>query len=208
MRAKNFLLLGIVFAIFISCSLYTPPKSREETFIKTKITSPSSKNLLILGFSYPGYDPEIGKKVSQIFHQEILKKRKLKRVVLKENLLWTMEGDEEESISNALRISDKMGFDLVLLGWVDKIVYGKLTPFEITLRIRLISVKNKKTLFYAYKREVKESKDLSYPLDQKLSIQTPYFEDVIRDIAEKLVSKMFADHKVKTFLLKYQKKGK
>ncbi len=205
MKFKSFVIIIILF-LFPFCSLYQPPKSKEETFIKTNIPNPSNKTIVIFGFSSPSYAPQIGTTVSRIFHQELLKRQTIKKVVLKENTRWLMEGDEEESIKNAINLANKMGFDLVLLGWVDKVVYGKLTNLEIILRIRVISIKDKKTLFYSYKREVKESKDLSYPLDAKLSLQTPYLEDVIREMANSLISKMLSDNKVKNFLRLWEKR--
>ncbi len=207
MRKRIFYVLTVFSLLFIfSCSLYSPPKSREETFLKSKVTSQREKKLLVLRFISPGYDKSVGVEVAKIFHQEILRTGKLKMAKLREKIRWEMSEDEESEIEYALRIANEKNFDLLLLGWIDKMVYGKLTPLEIVLRVRLLSVKDKKTLFYLYKREVKESKEREYPLETRLSVLTPPVEYVLRDMAKEIIEKMFSSSKVKNFIKLWSKK--
>jgi len=110
------------------------------------------------------------------------------------------------SIKNALSIAKKRGFDLILLGWVDKIVYGKLTGTEIILKIRLIEIKSKKTLWY--ERDIKKTKahDKSYPIESKLSEPAPSIEYSIRALAKNMVSSRFESKRIKDFFKLWEKK--
>ncbi len=197
----------IILGLILSSCLININHAKRDKFLKGKIENPEVKSLLIMRFKTPNYDNRIGKLGAEIFHQEFLRKNVLKKVVLDNYTEWTVKyKDEESSIKNGIRIAEKKGYDLLLLGWVDKIVYGKLTGTEIILKIRLIEVKTKKTLWY--ERDYKRTKalDKSYPIETKLSEPAPSVESTMRGLAKKMVSNMFASKKIKDFFKLWEKK--
>jgi hypothetical protein len=197
----------IIFGLLVSSCILKVNDTKRDKFLKGKIEQPESKSLLILQFKTPFYDSKIGKTTAEIFHQELLRKNILKRATLDTQTEWVVKyKDDETSIKNALSIAKKRGFDLILLGWVDKIVYGKLTGTEIILKIRLIEIKSKKTIWY--ERDIKKTKahDKSYPIESKLSEPAPSIEYSIRALAKNMVSSMFESKRIKDFFKLWEKK--
>ena len=204
---KRYLSLIIVALLISSCVLKVND-TKKDKFLKGKIAEPESKSLLILQFKTPLYDSKIGKIAAEIFHQELLRKNILKKAVLDTQAEWVVKyRDDETSIKNALLIGEKRGFDFILLGWIDKIIYGKLTGTEIVLRVRVIEVKTKKTIWY--ERDIKKTKahDKSFPIESKLSEPAPSIESSLRELSRSMVSSMFASKKIKDFFKLWEKKN-
>jgi len=196
------------YGLLISSCIITTNHTKRDKFLKGKIEQPESKSLLILKFKTPLYDNDIGKVGAEIFHQELLRKNILKKAVLDNQTEWIIKyKDDETSIKNGIKIASEKGFDLVLLGWIDKIVYGKLTGTEVVLKIRLIDVKQNKTLWYERDLQKSNAHDKSYPIETKLSEPAPPVEATLRKLSRKMVSNMFASKKIQNFFKLWEKKN-
>ena len=203
------IIILIIFVSFLSACFIHQDTTQRDIFLKGKVKSPEEKSLLILQFSSPAYDQRIGKIASEIFHQELLKSNKFAKVMLNNNFNWIVRfKDEETSIKNALSFARKKGVSLLFLGWVEKAVYGKLTDTEVIIKVRLIDVKNLKTLWYERDRKITKAKDQTYPLETKLSKPLPPLEHTIRLLARKEINSMFADKSVKKFFKLWEKREK
>jgi len=203
------ILILIFVILFLSACLIHQDTTQRDIFLKGKVKSPQEKSLLILKFSSPSYDRRVGKIAAEIFHQELLKSNKFGKVMLNNDFHWIVKyRDEETSIKNALSFAREKGVSLLLLGWVEKAVYGKLTDTEVIIKVRLIDVKSLKTLWYERDRKITKAKERSYPLETKLSTPLPPLEYIIRLLARKEIGSMFASKSVKKFFRLWEKRDK
>ena len=204
---KVIIIIGVL--VLLSGCLINKSSTQKDVFLKGKVRNTRGKSVLVLKFASPSYDKKIGLKAAEIFHQELLRVNKYRKVALNNNYEWTVKyRDEETSIRTALEFARKKGFSLLFLGWVEKAVYGRLTDTEVIIKVRLIDTKTLKTLWYERDRKIMKAKDPSYPIETKLSTPLPPLEETIRSLARNQINRMLADKKVKSFFKLWEKRNK
>jgi hypothetical protein len=169
MKYVNYGILLILVLILFNCSL-VHKNHPVQIYIKNKDIDLKSNSLLIFNFKEPGYALESGIHAAQLCHQKLLKAKTFKTISIENNSPWNRLGEtDEERLQNAISEGREKHYSTVLVGEIIEYIYGGINQSRIQIKLRIIDVNSKTTLFYAGIKKSNSSKDPSYPLDTKLA---------------------------------------
>jgi hypothetical protein len=130
-------------------------------------------SILIFNLDEPGHALGSGKKVAEMFHLGLLHYRAFKIVSLYSDSPWNRIADnEEERLMLALQEAREKDFDYILVGDLREFFYGAINPSRVSMKIRIIEVKSRATIFMATHYMEHLGRDPNYPLQTKFSKQS------------------------------------
>jgi hypothetical protein len=166
---KQIALVALSLCFFSSCWLAPPPKSLE-VYVHLKQKSMSQSSLLVLNFREPTYAAGKGAEMARIGQELLLQAKKFRVVALRLDSAWDRMGkSDEDRLKLALTDAARGGYDYVLAGELEEFVYGQMGKSRVRIRLRIMAVNTLVTVFYAANMREEAAKDLSYPLDTRLS---------------------------------------
>lgn len=143
----------------VSCASWVRDRNVNE-IINFKRPNLGHCSVLILNFREPPHALGSGVKTAELFHQEILKMKKFKLAALQVNSQWDrLDETEEERLLRAMTEGEEKGLDYILLGDVREYYSGGLTDTRVRIRVRLIELATRTTVFLAENQETFSSKD-------------------------------------------------
>lgn len=158
----------------------------------------AKSSVLVFNFKEPGYAAGAGLTVAEMFHTELLKKKLFKVVSLRSGSAWDRLGNtEEERLMQTMEEGKERQFDYILVGEVRDYFYGGINRTRVLIRVRIIEVSTRTTVFLADNYEEAKSKDPSYPLTTKLSKRARVPREVAGKVVEELIKKIAVVGKVK-----------
>lgn len=151
----------------------------------------AQSSILILNFKEPEYAKGMGAEVASLFHLQMLEAKKFQVISLNTHSLWSLIGDnEEENLMQALQETRERSFDYILVGELKEFYYGGLHPTRVFMKVRIIEVKSKTTIFLASHGIEMQGKDPNYPMQTQLARKSTaplvLVEKLIRQIIKKI----------------------
>ncbi|MCP5054665.1 MAG: DUF4823 domain-containing protein [bacterium] len=165
------------------CSLWNKTPNLD-VIVKLQRDNLEISSILVFNFNEPGYAEGSGAVVAEMFHLELLKEKKFKLASLYADSPWSRIADtEEKRLLQALEEAKTKQFDYILVGDLREFFYGGMDKTRVYMKIRIIEVQTRTTIFLASNYMRKKGKDPTYPIQTKLSkISTPP-----RELAAKIV---------------------
>ena len=190
---KNFLLFMAVtlfFGLIVNFSC-TPGHKKLNIVVQLPRKNLAQSSLLVVNFREPPHAAGIGAYIAERFHMNLLQSKKFRVVGLFNNSPWSRLGNtEEERLLNALEECQKKKFDYLLVGELKDFYDGGINPSRVEIKIRVIEVQSKITIFLAENYKESQGKDPSYPMTTKLSKRSKHpkilAEKIIREFIHKI----------------------
>ncbi|MCP4217876.1 MAG: hypothetical protein GY765_24755 [bacterium] len=188
MKKTAYLLLAVLF--LSGCAVMVPNKDLNVA-LKLKRENLDQSTVLVFNFKPPDYAPDCGTQLSEMFHMELLKRKKFKMVSLYNDSKWyRLEDLEEKRLLIAIEEGKEKGFDYILLGDIKEFFYGGINAGRVRITIRLIEVKTQKTILLVEDYKEHKGKDPTYPLNTKLSKRSRSPRVLSEKIVKELVKKI------------------
>ncbi|MCP4152674.1 MAG: hypothetical protein GY757_33370 [bacterium] len=182
------ILVLLAYCMGITACAVMPPKKNLRVIIKLNRENLKQSTLLIFNFKEPQHAQGKGLMLSELFHSAILRAKKFKVVAMNANSTWNRLAEtEEERLLNALEEGKEKGFDYILVGDIKEFFFGAINKTRVRIKIRLIEVKTKTTVFLAENGKSAKSKDPNYPLNTKLAKYAKSPEAIAEKITKELV---------------------
>lgn len=144
-------------------------------------------SILVFNFHEPEHARGEGAYVAERFHLNLLKSKKFRVASLFNDSPWNrIATAEEERLMLALEEGRKQKFDYILVGRLIEFFDGGATSTRVQLKVRIIEVSSRTTIFLAEHGSQAKSKDPSYPIATKLSRRATH----PRQLAEKLIKEV------------------
>jgi hypothetical protein len=142
-KKKLYRLVFILFLIFsLQNCITSKPDLQTNVIIKHNLEDIQISSIGIFDFSYSSQLQGLGTSLAQITKDYLLSKKFIRQIEL--------VGKRAGTIDQCIKIGSKMGYDLILVGYISDIFYGGIsTSSKISISIRIIDVKTKVTLWYA-----------------------------------------------------------
>ncbi|MCP5104549.1 MAG: hypothetical protein GY950_14280 [bacterium] len=148
-------------------------------------------SILIFKFKEPAHAQGKGSLAAEMFHSHLLKTRKFKVVSLDTANPWGRLGEtEEERLLNLLEEGKEKQFDYILVGELKEFFYGGINRTRVRMKVRIIEVTTKTTIFLAENAKEARSKDPHYPLDTKLAKKAKGPETLTEKAIKELIEKI------------------
>jgi len=117
-------------------------------------------SVLIFNFKEPAHALNAGAVTAEMFHLELLKTKVFKVTALHSQSSWARIADtEEERLLAALQEAQAQSFDYILLGDLRSYIHGGLDKTAVEMKVRLIEVKSRTTIFLATGQSRHQGKD-------------------------------------------------
>lgn len=130
----------------------------------------NQSTILIFNFKEPLYANGTGTFAAEMFHIHLLKSKKFKVVSLLNDSPWPRLGEnEEERLLILLENPRAQNFDYILVGELKDFYDGGINKSRVRMKVRIIEVKTKTTIFLAEHAKESKGKDPHYPMDTKLT---------------------------------------
>ncbi len=187
---RIWVLMLLCLGVLQQCALYKGEKG-PKIIIHLERDNLVDSSLLVLNFAEPHYARGKGVAVAEMVHEILLESKKFKVVTLDTSSFWSFIGDsEEDTLLEALKYPRAKEFDYVLLGELTDYYFGGLHPTRVYMKIRIMEVKTKTTIFMAAHGLQSKGKDPNYPMQTQLTQQSPnpinLADEIFRQIIKKL----------------------
>jgi hypothetical protein len=127
-------------------------------------------SLLVFTFKAPAHAEEKGALATALCQELLLEKRLFRVAAQDTRSPWNRLGDGEEAqLRTALAEGEKQGFNYILAGEITDYVWGGMNRTRVGLKLRIIDVRTRITVFFAEHRLEKEPQEKSSPLTARLS---------------------------------------
>lgn len=192
MKRKPLILL-ILLSLVLSCSscIYWNKKPEVNVMIRSERKDIQKSSLLILNMVEPSYAAGSGAHTAEIFHNSLLKSKKFRVVGLCVDSPWVRVSDLEETrLMDAVEEARKRNFDYVLAGELTDYYYGGIQTSRVSLKIRVIEVATRITIFFAQYSRQNEARDSSFPMNTKLSGIAQPPEKLVIEMVDAFIAKM------------------
>lgn len=151
-------------------------------------------SILVFNLKEPYYAEGMGAYVAELFHLQLLETRTFKVASLYTDSPWDRIADSEESrLMQALQEAKDRNFQYILVGELRDFYYGGMNDSRVTMKIRIIEVPTRTTIFLASNYIAGKSKDPSYPMQTKLSkpatAPKKLSETVVREFVNELIKR-------------------
>ncbi len=122
------------------------------------------QKVLVINFMQPDYLGEEGAILAEKSQQTLLASGKFQIIAAKTDFDWARSGSSfEDQLKEVFKIAKD--FDYLLIGKIEKFLYGSATSTCVELSIRLIRIKDRLTLYYASLDKEQTARDSKAPLD-------------------------------------------
>ncbi|MCX6582221.1 MAG: hypothetical protein NT166_18780 [Candidatus Aminicenantes bacterium] len=183
---KKISALVLIVILTAGCAALQPDKSLE-VFLDLKRQNLGRSSILIFNFKEPSYAGDAGAQAAELFHSRLLKSKKFKVVGLVANSPWPRLGEsEEDRILYLLDDKQSKNFDYILVGELKDFYYGGINSSRVKMKIRIINVKTRTTIFLAENARGDSGKDPHYPMNTRLTTKA----DSPQVLAEKIVMEL------------------
>ncbi len=147
-------------------------------------------SILIFNFMAPDYNLESGK-IASATAKNILLKEKIFKVISEDYFDWDLAGkSEEEKIVKAMIKAKKAGYDYLMIGNVKDFIYGGLNKTKVRVKIRIIELKSRITVFMAENSLAQDYKEGEHPFNPKLSKESMKPQKLIYYVMKGIFSKL------------------
>jgi len=184
MKKINALLLMVI--LMVGCAALQPEKTLE-VFLDLNRKNLDRSSILIYNFKEPSYAVGAGAQTAELFHSRLLKSKKFKVVGLFTESPWPRLGEsEEERILYLLDDEQAKNFNYILVGELKDFYYGGINISRVKMKIRIIDVKTRTTIFLAEDAKGDSGKDPHYPMNTRMTTKA----DSPQVLAEKIVMEL------------------
>ncbi len=192
MKRKPLILLVLLSLVFLySSCIYWNKKPEVNVIMRSERKDLQKSSLLILNMIEPSYATGSGARTAEIFHSSLLKSKKFRIVGLCVDSPWVRVSDGEETrLMDAVEEARKRNFDYVLAGELTDYYYGGIQTSRVSIKIRVIEVATRITIFFAQYSRQNEAKDSSFPMNTKLSGTAQRPEKLVTEIVDAFIAKM------------------
>lgn len=188
MKKISAILLMVI--ITTGCTTLQPDKNLEVSLdLNRKNLDRSS--ILIFNFKEPSYAAGAGVQTAELFHSRLLKAKKFKVVGLLTDSPWPRLGEsEEDRILYLLNDEQAKKFDYILVGELIDFYYGGINSSRVTMKIRIIDVKTKTTIFLAEDAKGDSGKDPHYPMNTRMTTKANSPQTLAEKIVKEIIKKI------------------
>ncbi|HLP59685.1 MAG TPA: hypothetical protein VK186_12675 [Candidatus Deferrimicrobium sp.] len=158
-----------------------------EVFLNLPRKNLARSSILIFNFKEPAYANGAGVLAAELFHSRLLKTKKFKVTGLLTDSPWSRLGEsEEDRILYLLDDNKAQNYDYILVGELKDFYYGGINISRVKMKVRIIEVKSKTTIFMAENANADSGKAPQYLMDTQLTkkAKSPQF------LAEKMVKEL------------------
>lgn len=129
-----------------------------------------NSSILIFNFREPSYAEGMGIFAAEVFHTHLLESKKFKVVSLDTSSAWGRLGETaEERLLTLLEEGRDRKFDYILVGELKTFYYGGMNTSRVNMRVRIIEVPTRTTIFLADNSKEAASTDRHRPMDTRLA---------------------------------------
>ena len=133
----------------------------------------------------------MGTYTAERFHFYLLDSKIFKIASLYTNSPWSRLGEaEEDRLLNALEEGQTKNFDYILVGHLKEFFPGGITKSRVKIRVRIIEVKTRTTIFLADNYKEHLGHDRTYPLNSRLTSTSTAPEALAEKIVKDFIKKM------------------
>ena len=137
-----FLIFNLQNCMFFKHHLQTYNRPFVNVIIKHNIEDIQASNIGIFDFGHSAGLKELGGSFAQFTKDYLLYKKSIRLIEL--------VGKKAGTIDECIKTGRKMGYDLILVGYITEMFYGGISAnSKISISLRIIDVRNKVTLWYA-----------------------------------------------------------
>jgi hypothetical protein len=191
-RILLFMIAMVFFSLIVNISC-TPVHKKLHVVVQVPRKNLVRASLLVFNFSEPPYANGVGTYTSERFHINLLESRIFKIVGLYTDSPWDRLGEtEEQRILNALEEGKSKNFDYILVGELKDYYDGGINPSRVCIKIRIIEVQSKITIFLAENYKESHGKDPSYPMIAKLSTRSQNPKILVEKIIQEFIPQVDA----------------
>lgn len=186
-KISAILLMAIV---TVGCAALQQDKNLE-VFLNLKRQNLDRSSILIFNFKEPSYASGAGAQAAELFHSRLLKSKKFKVVGLFTDSPWPRLGEsEEDRILYLLDDEQAKNFDYILVGELKDFYYGGINISRVKMKVRIIDVKTKTTIFLAENAKGDSGKDPHYPMNTHLTKKANSPQILAEKIVKELIKKI------------------
>lgn len=176
--------------VFQGC-IMVPKNKNLKVYIHLEREELKDASLMVFNFKEPSYAEGSGAVVADLFHKTLLKTKKFRTISLQKISPWSRLGlTEEERLATAMKDGIKKNFKYILVGEILDYLYGGLNKTKVTIKVRIIELHTRKTIYYAENKKQNLAKDPSYPLETKLAEPSLEPAKLSEFIVKELVNKI------------------
>lgn len=176
--------------LFVSCGVIRKEK-RLTVPIHLERKNLEKASVLVFNFHEPDHAEGAGAFAAERFHLSLLQSKKFRVVSLFNNSSWSrIATAQEERLLLALEEGQRQTFDYVLVGQLLEFFDGGTTRSRVRLRVRIIEVSSRTTIFLAEHGTQAKSKDPSYPISTKLSRRAAHPRQLLEKLIKEVVGKI------------------
>jgi hypothetical protein len=195
---KHILMLAVilpVLGVLNQCAVMNPQKGMNVVVHLQRDNLPDS-TILIFNLGEPGYAGGAGKKVAELFHLGFLHYRAFKVASLYSDSPWDRIADnEEERLMLALQEAKEKNFDYILVGDLREFFYGAINPSRVNMKVRVIEVESRATIFLANHYMEHQGRDPNYPMQTKFSKQSAEPVKLAELMVDMFIRKLIKENK-------------
>lgn len=193
------LLTGVMFSS--GCSIFHKDKHLNVTVHLPRETL-GDATILVFNLKEPYYAEGMGAHVAELFHLYLLETRTFKVASLYSDSPWDRIAEtEEKRLLQALMEAKDRDFRYILVGELRDFYYGGMNDSRVKMKIRIIEVPTRTTIYLASNYIDSKAKDPTYPLQTKLTKRsTPpkeLAETVVREFVNELIKRNTHYHRKK-----------
>ncbi|UCD90053.1 MAG: hypothetical protein JSW04_01030, partial [Desulfobacterales bacterium] len=138
-----------VSTVFILSSIFSlqncttsKPHLQTNVIIQQNLENILDSSMGIFDFGHSSQLQGLGTGLAQITKDYLLTKKIIRQIEL--------VGERTGTVDECIKIGSKMGYDLILVGYIGDFFYGGISASSnISISIRIVDVKTKDTLWYA-----------------------------------------------------------
>jgi len=187
------LLLSILLVSITGCLKYTQNKGLN-IYIQYKDAKFSGKSITVINFKEPNYARGKGKLAGTIFHENLLKSKIFYLVKLSNNSDWSKFGKtEEEMLKTAIDEGKNDKTDFILVGSINKYIFGGLNKTEVDIKVRIIEVKTGITYFMCEYSKSDLKKDVSHPFKTNITKSSDLPDKILYEMSEQIIKKLIQE---------------
>lgn len=186
---KIFAILLVVM-IMVGCGVLNSNKNLN-VVLKLEREKLKRSSILIFNFREPSHAEGTGIFAAEVFHTHLLESKKFKVVSLDTSSAWGRLGETaEERLITLLGEGRDRKFDYILVGELKEFYYGGMNTSRVKMRVRIIEVPTKTTIFLADNSKEAESKDFHRPMDTRLAKKAKDPKLLVEKIIKEFIRKI------------------
>jgi hypothetical protein len=184
------LTVSLLLGISSSCAHWEKNKNLA-IYINLERKNFSQSSVLVFNFQEPSYAEGMGVEVAGLFHLTLLESKAFKIAGLVTRSTWNRIADTEETrIADAIEEGKSKNYDYILVGELVDFFYGGLNPTRVKLKVRLIEVNTRITVFLAEYSKQSNAADTSFPMNTQLSNKAEHPKQLTIEMAKALVKSL------------------